>query len=170
MIYHHDWVEVDMERVRSIATAICNADLKGTVHLEEPLIDYQIPGVAGEIAFSDISGLLFGQVERAPDGTDRGDFEFGHWTIDIKTQSYKSPLLVKKRYIDKPIDIYVLAEYNNGWVRFHGWQWTGYIKKLPLVNYKLGDSYKCEVYQLKDMNILLDKINEYGRTVWTKRY
>ena len=159
----NEWIPVDLDEATDIAKYKSYTPYVGRVLLEKHRLNYEIPGVAGELAFSTWSGLPFGTIHRNADGVDCGDFRFGEWSIDIKTSTHVNPfLLVKQKFIDSPIDIYVLAEYQKGRVKLWGWHWNKFIRRQQIVDYKLGPSFKCTINQLRKMDTLLENIKKHA--------
>jgi hypothetical protein len=160
------WVDVDEKRAFEIAKWKSSQNWSGKriEHPTDSQLNCDIKGVTGELAFERLSGLPFGFIGRDEEGRDRGDFEFSY-TIDIKTSktaSLSKGLLVKAKRIGDPIDLYVLAEFQPGRARFWGWQWRIIVRRAKVVEYIFGPSHQVPVDDLRDMNILLEKIREWS--------
>lgn len=95
-----------------------------------PLVDnYQEIGVAGEVAFSQFSGLAMG-VWKEKGGDDGIDF-IGKLTIDVKTSKKAAYLRVKENKVRAAI--YVLCKYyDDSEVELIGWLWGAKVKQYPV--------------------------------------
>ncbi len=105
-------------------------------HSRRPLSSgYELIGILGEIAFAQT--YLLPLDTRVRHNGDKGvDFRTPIGTIDVKTAQKAYHLLVEVGKADA--DIYVLAAYEAGEVRFLGWEWGRAMTKCPVNEFRPG--------------------------------
>ena len=91
-------------------------------------------GVAGETAFAKRYGLKVDE-RILPEGDDHIDFivKINNFdiSIDVKTAQKAYNLLIKEWEIKECADILVLAEYNDGIIKFLGWETKEVMRLMP---------------------------------------
>ena len=127
--------QIDLDRVREIAAA------RQALHLNHRSRralsdDYEIYGVAGEMAFSKWSFHPMDESSRP--GGDQYDFLIRERPIDIKTAQKAYYLLVEPRRLKKDM-IYVLAQFNPpDRVHLLGWQTGLAMSHMPIRDFGRG--------------------------------
>jgi len=124
-----------------------------------------IRGALGELLFARTYNFPIDLQTRRVDGKvvgDRGlDFPTPVGIINVKTFNKPYNLLVKKKEINNPVDIYVLVRDNgNGTASFVGWEYTSVMKDCPfgdIGGYGLVSYYKAaeKLHPMKEFDELL---------------
>ena len=98
--------------------------------------DYNLVGVCGEDAFADEFGLEVDDSIK-PSGDKGVDFVLTlPFTVDVKTAKLPFNLLLE---VGKPVvDIYVLADYNEGNSILLGWEWGKTLSQAPTKDFGYG--------------------------------
>ena len=120
--------------------------------------DYELVGLAGEVAFGKLIGLEPDLAER-PEGDEGVDFVLKNGkTVDVKT-ARKAYNLIHE--IGKPFaDIYVLAQYDDPTesATLIGWEYGSKLAKAPTKDFGYGiTNYYIGRKKLKDMTLLMNK-------------
>ena len=123
--------------------------------------DYNIIGVSGEFAFADKFNL---QVDDSikPSGDKGIDFVLDlSFTVDVKTARLPYNLLLE---VGKPIvDIYVLADYNNGDSILLGWEWGVKLSQAPSRDFGYGViNHYISASDLRPMEDLYERKEKHG--------
>ncbi len=125
-------------------------------------------GVAGESAFAKRYGL---EIDKRilPEGDDHIDFIIKinnfNTTIDVKTAQKAYNLLIKEWEINKCADILVLAEYNDGAIKFLGWETKEIMRLMPTkvfssLNIKNFYRHRSQLRPMNQLDRILGKTNE----------
>ena len=124
-----------------------------------------IRGALGELLFARTYNFPIDLQTRRVDGKvvgDRGlDFPTPVGIINVKTFNKPYNLLVKKKEINNPVDIYVLVRDNgDGTASFVGWEYTSVMKDCPfgdIGGYGLVSYYKAaeKLHPMKEFDALL---------------
>ncbi len=100
------------------------ADIRDAAHEDDGRHfnpDFELVGVAGELAFEQWSGIPIGPGLNG--AGDEEDFKVAGIQIDVKTFQKANNLIVEAARI-KPGTAYVLAQYEpQGFIEFRGWEW-----------------------------------------------
>lgn len=112
-----------------------NAHPNGTPRYYNDPNKEDIIGIAGEIAFGNRYNLKIDDSIR-PNGDNHIDFKIEHngriITFDVKTANKAYNLLIKEWEINVCADVLVLAEYNEGNIKFLGWESKREMAKQPV--------------------------------------
>lgn len=132
----------------------------GTPRLyDDPNIE-DVIGAKGEKAWELLTGIPMDTLDRL-DGDDNDFVQPLNFTFDIKTARKAYNLLVKVTDERKPIDIDVLAEYDecSDKVHFIGWQWRSVMLKQPTKDFGIGvDSHYMHKSKLRPMGEILSRL------------
>lgn len=128
-----------------------------------------IIGVAGELAFATRYNLKIDDSIR-PDGDNHIDFAIMYngrkITFDVKTAKKAYNLLIKEWEIDICADVLILAEYNDGDIRFLGWESRTEMKKQPT---KIFSSLGINnYYKHRDRLNAMDRLDKFFNENSTK--
>ena len=119
--------------------------------------DYNLIGVSGEAAFAEDFGLKVDDSVK-PAGDYGVDFILGlNFTVDIKTAKQPFNLLLEEG--KNAVDIYVLADYNEGDTFLVGWEWGKVLEKAPTKNFGHGViSHYIPAKELRPMEELFVRV------------
>ena len=130
--------------------------------------DYNIVGVSGEFAFGDKFNLKVDDSIK-PSGDKGVDFVLDltvgedqrSFTVDVKTARLPYNLLLE---VGKPVvDIYVLADYNNGDSILLGWEWGVKLSQAPSRDFGYGViNHYISALDLRPMEELYERKEKHG--------
>ena len=130
--------------------------------------DYNVVGVSGEFAFGDKFNLKVDDSIK-PSGDKGVDFvldlivdeEQRNFTVDVKTARLPYNLLLE---VGKPVvDIYVLADYNNGDSILLGWEWGVKLSQAPSRDFGYGViNHYISALDLRPMEELYERKEKHG--------
>ena len=123
--------------------------------------DYNLIGVCGENEFANLFDLDIDDSVK-PSGDKGIDFVLAlNFSIDVKTAKLPYNLLLE---VGKPVvDIYVLADYNEGDTFLIGWEWGKILSQAPTKDFGYGViNHYIPVEELLSMNELLNRSFTWG--------
>ena len=130
--------------------------------------DYNVVGVSGEFAFGNKFNLKVDDSIK-PSGDKGVDFvldlivgeEQRSFTVDVKTARLPYNLLLE---VGKPVvDIYVLADYNNGDSILLGWEWGVKLSQAPSRDFGYGViNHYISALDLRPMEELYERKEKHG--------
>jgi len=126
-----------------------------------------IRGSLGELLFSSVYGFPVDTTIR-PNGDGGIDFTTPIGIIDVKTALKPFNLLIKKKEINNPVEIYILAhDHGDGEASFVGWEYASVMKNCPFKDiggFGIISYYKSarELHPMTEFNKLLEQGDKNG--------
>ena len=162
-----DWDEAPKITAEQLGKQRQTAHPNGTPRFFDDPNTEDIRGSLGELLFSSVYGFPVDTTIR-PDGDGGIDFNTPIGIIDVKTALKPFNLLVKKREINNPVDIYILAhDHGDGEASFVGWEYASVMKNCPFKDiggFGIISYYKSarELHPMTEFNKLLEQGDKNG--------